>query len=621
MFLRQLRLIFSYEFLLPPRFRGIWRKVFMCGIYAAWLQTQPAQTKKDAGQKVFEGIKRIEYRGYDSWGVAVLNDGQFAVEKSVGQISKTTHLSLPAALVALGHTRWATHGGVTLTNAHPHLALDKSFALVHNGVVENYAELKTKLEKTGRKFTTQTDTEVIVALVEQLGEVSAANLRKVVQQLAGRSTVAILTNDGQLFAFRLGSPLVVGKNSSGDIFLSSDTLSVAKDANQYYLVNQSEIVWWDTKSLHLFDAQDHPKKLRWSALNLLEITYNKGEYAHFMLKEIYEQSEVLIEPVVQNVRQMKELALKIKHLKNQHVWVVGAGSAFFAAQYLSEVWRQKNVAALAVPSYDGQSFLPLVKPNDLVVALSQSGETADTNMLVTAMQERGAKVTSLVNMAGSSLTAMSDWPFALTVGPEIGVASTKALLGMMVWGWAMGEFVSGQDEKAVRGQVEALAKTLKTWLKSLSKSKEFSHLLKIFAKNNYCFVLGRGETFAAAKEYALKLKEVSYLKVEGMTAGELKHGPIALIEKGTPVFCLANQHNLTELTNAAAEVKARGAVVIGVAPVNHSAFDIWLQVPLAGELTTLLTIIPAQLLCYQLAVQQGFDPDKPRNLAKSVTVV
>ena len=604
----------------------------MCGIYGAVVNEQ------NAGKVVYQGLKRLEYRGYDSWGVVVTGTDNFFVEKQVGKIDQNHQLNVPLASISIGHTRWATHGGVTQTNAHPHVAKSNSFALVQNGVVENHQQLKTELVKQGYEFASETDTEVIVALIEQLMarkkelEPSVATLREAFNQLGGRNTIVLVTKSNKvncearegalgckIMAIRQGSPLVVGRNKQGEIFVSSDVLSLATDANEYLMLDHGQGVVITHQKVQPFIVKSGQKFApSYQPIQVSSVEFDKKGFKNFMLKEIHEQATVFNNVTQQPQDQLAELSMEI--VKANHVYVLGAGSASFAAGQISFWLQEQGVLAIALKSYEARSYQKLFSDQDLCIVISQSGETADTNEVVEWLREAGVKIASIVNMPGSTLTAFSDLPFMLQVGSEVGVASTKALSGQMIWGKLVSDLVKGKTLTSYQRQVELYSQQIKTWFKSQS-FKQLKVLAKKLVKHDRLFILGRGQLYMPALEFALKLKEISYIHAEGFSGGELKHGVIALIETGTPVVCLvAEDEEKNDMLSAAAEVKARGARVIGVAVENNQLFDDWIKIPDNQEFIAISSFLPAQLLTYYMAVQQGYDPDKPRNLAKSVTV-
>lgn len=595
----------------------------MCGIYGA------VMSRAEATQKVKFGLKRLEYRGYDSWGIAVAKEQELILSKKVGEVGLVEKLALPAGRVVLGHTRWATHGGVTTNNAHPHLAQDGSFAVVQNGVVENYQQLKQELLKSGYEFSSETDTEVIVGLLadlsQQKGEAvpSLETVSQVAARLEGRNTIAIITQHQELLAFRTGSPLVIGRRDS-NFFLSSDVLSLTADADHFYSLEPGQGIklGLEIEPQLLTDGAEKKDKLitqlPWQKLDLTGIKLDKDGYDHFMLKEIHEQASVLVRATQQPVAKLSALSTALNQARR--IYVVGAGSASYAAGQLAFWLRELGFLALSVPAYETESYRGLYGAQDLAIAISQSGETADTIQAVEVMQKASVKLATLINMPGSTLTAMADLPFMLQVGPEIGVASTKALTGQLIWSWLVAAREKGMKLVEAQKMVKSYQIQLAAWLEGPVR-KKIKNLAQQLTVKDKLFVLGRGELYYPALEFALKMKEISYLQTEGFSGGELKHGVIALIEEGTPVVALvARDQNQAAMLNAVAEVEARGATVIGVTPDNNKLFSTWIQTPANTDFVAVSSLIPAQLLTYDLALERGLNPDKPRNLAKSVTV-
>lgn len=580
----------------------------MCGIYACLGDAK-------ATSKVLAGLKRIEYRGYDSWGIAVAEKGKIDLEKHVGKISAVKNISLQESVFAIGHTRWATHGGVTKNNAHPHLAKNKSFALVQNGVLENYSELKKELEANGYKFTTETDTEVIVALIEKSCDekIQTEKLEKIIKRLAGRNTILILSKNGEIWAYRQGSPLIIGRDSKQNYFFSSDLASVSHDAILYHVMDNGELIHLDKTLTSNLRPKIVLKKISQKALQI-----DKGEYAHFMMKEIAEQKESLLKVIQNKEELLKEIAKKIESSRN--IYLVGAGSASYAASNIAYQLRRVKDNVYHIPAYDYGDFREIFQKKDLAIVLSQSGETADTIEAVEFMQSKGVEIASVVNMPSSSLMQMADIAYPLDVGAEIGVASTKALTAHILFGMALTDYLEKQNFSFFK-EVEKFCQQLETWLIEENEQKNTKRLAKLLSRKNDLYILGRGQLLSSALEFALKIKEVSYLHAEGFSAGELKHGVIALIEKNTPVICLlAQDQNRENMLSAVHEVKARGAKVIGVATKAEDIFDYFIKLPDNEKFVNLSSIIVAQLLTYELALIKKLDPDKPRNLAKSVTV-
>lgn len=598
----------------------------MCGIY----MTSQAKSKK-AGEKVFAGLRRIEYRGYDSWGVAVVNDSGIKLRKMTGKLSDLGDIEFAQSQFALGHTRWATHGGVTEENAHPHLAKNGSFALAQNGVVENFQDLKEQLLDWGYEFESQTDTEVIVGLLEQEIEKQKASepdvkiIQTVFKKLTGRNTIAVLTKSGKLFAVRDGSPLIVGNDlKTGSIYFSSDVVSLSGDVTEYVVVQSGQIVEYEAGKLCILNTDSLlPVEFSFTKMKLNQTIIDIAGYDSFMLKEIYEQEKVLHKVVSGKELAFQKAAQAIK--KATTVFTVGAGTASFAAGHTAFLLRKQGVQAYAVASYEADSYKSLCDKNSVCIAFSQSGETADTNEVVEWMRAKGATIISVVNMPGSTLTQISHIPFMLDVGAELAVASTKAFFGHMVWGMTICNILCNKKYVGIKKNIIEFEQQLSAWLKQKSIQQKIHNLALNLAQKQHVFVLGRGDLYYSSLECALKLKEISYIHAEGFSGGELKHGVIALIEQGTPVLCLvAEDENKENMLNAIAQVNARGGYTIVVASKDNELYKEWIEVPelKIGEVNmmTLMSIVPSQLLTCYMAMHKGYDVDKPRNLAKSVTV-
>ncbi len=591
-----------------------------------------AQTQDiHAGEKVFAGLKRIEYRGYDSWGVAVLTDAGIKVKKMTGKLSNLGKLHFDTSLFSLGHTRWATHGGVTEENAHPHLAKNGSFALAQNGVAENFQDLKEQLLDWGYEFDSQTDTEVIVGLIEfemekqKVAEPDAKIVQTVFNKLGGRNTIAVLTKSGKLFAVRDGSPLIIGRNKkSGAIYFSSDVVSLSGDVDEYVVIKSGQMVEYIDKKLKIMQTESMQSiKFSFTKMQLNQTVIDIEGYKSFMLKEIHEQAKVLSRVVVGKEKEFKKAAQAIQDADT--VFTVGAGTASFVAGHTAFLLRKQGINAFVVASYEADSYKKLCDKKSVCIAFSQSGETADTNEVIEWMRVKGATVISVVNMPGSTLTQISDMPFMLDVGPELAVASTKAFFGHMIWGMAICSLLSKQKFADITNSVYEFEQHLRKWLREAHIQQKIHNLATNLAQKQHVFILGRGELYCSSLESALKLKEISYIHAEGFSGGELKHGVIALIEQGTPVLCLvAEDENKENMLNAIAQVNARGGYTIVVASKDNELYKEWIEVPepKMGDVNmlTLMSIVPAQLLTCYMATQKGYDVDKPRNLAKSVTV-
>ncbi len=590
----------------------------MCGVFGY-------TGKNIANNLVFQGLKRLEYRGYDSWGIAVNTNEKITIFKTIGEIKPDKGLSkLPQSTTAIGHTRWATHGGVTINNAHPHISTDNSFTLVQNGIVENFDKLKKELEAKKYKFTTQTDTEVIVKLLEEQLKTSKTfedGFKKAFKQLDGRNTVVAMRTNGDILAIRNGSPLVVGIDDK-DIYIASDSLSFAPYTNKVILIDDYDFVEIKNGEVEIHNILTKKKK----SINVLELknTYTnieKGKYEHFMLKEIVEQQETIKYATQYTSDDFSQLS---KSLKNAHrVYVVGAGTAGFAAGQIAYYLRNiAHIDAQDVRSYEFKSYIPVLHKNDLVIAVSQSGETADTIEVLEIVKKMGCRIASIVNMLGTTISRMSDYPFYTNAGPEICVASTKVFTAQCAWGYTLAKNTAGELNDGLKN-IKCISNKLSKYF-STKTYKSIQTLSKTLRQQEHLFVLGKGENAFTALEGALKIKEISYKHIEGFMAGELKHGVIALISKGTPVFgIISDDSDCKDLVSGMEQVKARGATTIGVGDEKFKdlkVFDYFLCVPQVKEITNISNIIPFQLISYFLSKELGNNIDKPRNLAKSVTV-
>ncbi len=599
----------------------------MCGIFGY------IGHKTNAPTIVLEGLKRLEYRGYDSWGVAVVPEGDaenILVKKKAGKIGAATVTSMPKGTLAFGHTRWATHGGVTDVNAHPHLDCTKTIAVIHNGIVENYEALKEMLTKEGHHFVSQTDTEIIAHLVEENLKAMKPAIRdaqpafsKAVQKafnaLDGLNAIILInTTSHEMVAARNGSPLVVGFGD-GENFLASDPAALLPHTKQVHYLEDDEMVIVRPDAIHIFNARTGERvRPRKQLLTWTEKDAEKGQYPYFMLKEIYEQPGLMSEIASESTEQAKELAKQFATA--YRVYVVGAGTSGHAARAASYLFS--DISAHLINWGIASEFdhrLNVIPEKSLVVALSQSGETMDLMEVVKKAKAKGIGVVSIVNVVGSSLWRMADFRMPIGAGPEKGVASTKAFTSkiahLILIAYAMkGNISDGQKLliRAAKSAKEAVSESNVKRIKALAaKMKSVEHM----------FVVGKGISYPAAQECALKIKEISYIHAEGVAAGELKHGPLALVTKGTPCIVIApNDETYRDVLGSAMEMKARGGHIIGFSYKNDEVFDDYIPVADAGEATIIPNVIVAQLLAYYLTLERGFDPDMPRNLAKSVTV-
>lgn len=587
----------------------------MCGIFAY------IGPKNNAGDLVLEGLKSLEYRGYDSWGVVVkqTNESVF-IKKKVGKIGEAKLPKLDAHF-ALGHTRWATHGGVTETNTHPHSDCKKEIFVVHNGIVENFEELKKDLVTKGHQFTSQTDTEVIAHLLEaknlQLLHDRAKVVDEMFKSLKGLNAVIIfLPKTEEFFAIRNSSPLVFGFDKKNqEYFLSSDYAGVLQHVNSLYYLKDNELLHISKSGYRLFDKHGKEKKVKFTEYKINKESLALGAFPHYMIKEISEQPKVLSNIVNTYERSIEELAQKIKQAYG--TYLVGCGTAYYAC--LAGTYLFSKIAKRHTNASIGSEFSYLedfLTKKSLILALSQSGETIDIIAPLKKAEEKDVKIAAITNVLGSTLYRMSDYKILLGAGPEKCVLATKSFTAKMAILQLLAHSLNGRYKKGVRELEKAIEE-----VKKIIKSTQLKKLAEKLKNKHHIFVLGRGLSYPTALESALKMKEGSYIHAEAFAGGELKHGVIALIEKGTPVI-VYNPHDETyeDTLSSTYEVKARGAYVIGISDKSSFAYDEFIHVANCNEATVIPNVVIAQLLGYHLTLAKALDPDKPRNLAKSVTV-
>lgn len=599
----------------------------MCGIFGY------VGTKKNASQSVFDGLKTLEYRGYDSWGIAVRQktDNErhkttFLIEKHVGKIGKSVisqKLSVKSSL-AIGHTRWATHGGVTIKNAHPHRDCTNQLALVHNGIVENFHELKTTLIKKKHTFLSETDTEVIIHLIEEELKTKgmqgfATAVRDAFNQLQGMNAiVAAYAPSKEIIAAKNGSPLAIGIGKD-EYIIASDASGIIKHTNKVIFLadDQMAILGDSLKLLQLPQGKEIKPKI-----DTLDWTFensNRGKYPHFILKEIHEQPQVIKNIALNYQASTQKLADLVK--KAYGTFMVGCGTASYAA--LAGTYLFSSIAKTHVNFAIGSEFEYLedyLTSKTLLIPISQSGETIDVIDPVTKAKEKGVKVASLVNVQGSTLFRLSDYNLLLGAGQEKAVVATKSFIAMISSLLFTAYTLANKQNEAKKLLLQAAENVSKLLEKdSLDQIRKIAEKQK---KKEHMYILGRGLSYATAMEASLKIKETSFVHAEGFAGGELKHGVMALIEKGTPCIIYApNDETYQAIISNAQEVKARGAYIIGIGPRNNPVFDAFIQTADIKEATMIPQIVVAQLFAYYLALARGIkDPDKPRNLAKSVTV-
>ncbi len=585
----------------------------MCGIFAY------VGDRQDSPKMILEGLKTLEYRGYDSWGIAVGKGEKIAVEKEIGKIGDA-ETTLPNSHIGIGHTRWATHGGVTQLNAHPHLTADKTIAVVHNGIVENYQELKAELIADGNIFVSETDTEVIAHLIEKnmraLDFKSA--LCKTFSMLVGSNAMCVLNlATGEIGVCRDGSPVIVGIGKD-EYFIGSDVTAFLPYTKDVIFLDDGQGAIISAKGYEVFEVASgktlpiEPTTIDWEAEEA-----QKGGYPHYLLKEIMEQLTTIPKTAQLNKDELQEAANLVRNARK--VIITACGSAGFCALITKYLLAQHGVASEMCGAYESNSTIEFADEHTVLIAISQSGETADTLLAVKKAKSKGAKIISVINARGSTLERITNVALMVGSGPEIAVVSTKAFTAQLATMYRLAGLCGDQPVDLTDKVIEA-GKKLKSWL-TKDTIDQISQLAADVYTNEHIYFLGKDLQYPAAMECSLKVKEASYIHGEAFSSGELKHGVIALIDKDTPCVVLgANDGYESEVRASAAEVKARGGYIIGISPFEASEFDTTIVTPDLGSLTILGNIIVGQLLGYYCAIGRGADPDKPRNLAKSVTV-
>ena len=576
--------------------------------------------KEVAAPIIVKGLKRMEYRGYDSVGVATESDNKIELKKGTGKVnevnSKIQLDSLPGK-VGIGHTRWATHGKVTELNAHPHPSNSGKIAIVHNGIIENFEELKKQLENEGYNFKSETDSEIIANLLQKNYE-STKNIKdtilKTVSEIKGHYAFVAMFENGQLAAARFHEPLIVGVGEE-NIFLSSDVLGFIEYTDNAIYLKSKNIVILDKGEFQIFGFDGKNAEYEITKVSKEFGDAYKGDYAHFTLKEIYEQPETILKAGEKTTDAIEKTVDYIKHAKN--IYITGSGtsynSALIAKQILS---KYAKIKVEPIISSELQFSPDIIEENSILIAISQSGESADVLDAVRIAKKENCKIISIVNLLTSSLARRSDVVIGMNCGPEIGVASTKSFTSQLVIIYKIVQKLSNND---ITINFEKFSESILKILENTTKIKQIAKELKEISD---IYVLGRGINYPIAIEAALKLKELTYIHAEGIPGGELKHGPLALMDSNVFVIIInPNDSTYSDTITSAREIKARGAKIIGVSDIESDLYDYWIEIPKIDEvLYPISEIIPIQLLSYYAALEKETDPDYPRNLAKSVTV-
>ena len=611
----------------------------MCGIIAY------KGTYKKAPRLVVEGLKRLEYRGYDSWGVGYIDESGHIAPfiKRVGAIGEVkansrllVTLAQKSSVTAIGQTRWATTGRVNQKNAHPHLSCNKKIALVQNGIVDNFLDLKKMLVKKGFHFKSETDTEVIVNLIEyELNKAKSEKrkaknfveaVRTAFNQLEGRNAIVALYEDtGELVAARNGSPLIIGVADHG-YFIASDIPAFLDHTNRVIYLDDGQLAKLKTQNSKLktieaefFDIKTGKQiEKRIVTVDLKPELAEKGKFPHFMIKEIMEQKDTIGRAVNQDDKEILRIAQLVGGAYG--TFAVACGSAGYASmigQYLFAQIASKHINFVVASEFS--AYEPFLTPKTLMLVTSQSGETADVLEAMEVASRRGVNIVSLVNVLGSSIAKKSDYTFYINAGPERAVASTKSATSQIALHTLLAYAAAGRLKEG-----KLLLVNTASQVNDMLNPRYERHICQLAERIQDIedmYVIGRGVMYPVALEVALKIKEISYIHADALPGGELKHGTLALVEKGTPCIVVVGEdsHKEAILSNAR-EVQARGGYIIGIAPEHSEVFDYYIRVPSVGNAQPIVSIIAGQILAYRLAVLRGHNPDKPRNLAKSVTV-
>ncbi|MDI6785327.1 MAG: glutamine--fructose-6-phosphate transaminase (isomerizing) [bacterium] len=598
--------------------------------------------KEKAGDILIEGLRRLEYRGYDSAGIATIDNGQIKIIKSVGklrQLEKILRNSSLSGNIGIGHTRWATHGKPSDENAHPHSDCHNQIVVVHNGIIENYIELREELIKKGHKIVSETDTEIIAHLIEEYHKnhsfEEAVSLS--LKNLKGAYALGILHSQhpDTIIAARLGSPLIIGLGEN-EHFIASDIPAILSHTRQIIFLDEEEMAIIKADEVKVTDLNGCIKSKTFHQITWDPIMAEKDGYKHFMLKEIHEQPRAIEDTMRGNLKEddifLDEVKLSSEDIdKIKKVFIVACGTSYHAA--LVGKFMLEELSLIPTEVDIGSEFRyrqPLIDDKVLFITISQSGETADSIAALREAKRKGAKVISICNVLGSTITRESDGVIYTHAGPEIGVASTKAFTTQLVALYMFSIYL-GRRKRALSPQkakelILELRKLPQCVINVLKSAEEIKNYTKYYFKCNDFLFLGRGINYPIALEGALKLKEISYIHAEGYPAGEMKHGPIALIDENMPVVTIATESKVYDkILSNIEEVKARDGIVIALANSdNQRIMDIANHVTHISKINELLSpvlnVIPLQMLAYYIAEKRGCDVDQPRNLAKSVTV-
>ncbi len=589
---------------------------------------------KEALPVLISGLKKLEYRGYDSAGISIVSGGKVHIRKAPGKIDdlieEIKRDPVPSAFLGIAHTRWATHGAPNKTNAHPHFSCDKKISVVHNGIIENYMKLKSELIAEGHRFVSETDTEVLVHLIEKYYRADLKDaVIKALSLVEGSFAIGAVCSDEpqKLVAARQDSPLIVARDKNSR-FIASDVPAILEHCQDVIYLKDRQVAVLTPDSTDVYDLNNKKVSVRFDRVTMDRESAQKGGFAHFMLKEIHEQPGVLKRLILSGSKEIKSYKLP-KNINN--IVIVACGTAYhagMAGKYIIE-----SLSGLPVWVDLSSEFRyrdPIVDRNTLLVAVSQSGETADTLAAVREAKKKGARIISICNVVGSSLTRESDKVFYTLAGPEIGVASTKAYTAQLCVFYMLGlQFAHCRGkitQKVFKNLMNGLSRIPALQEEVLKSKNKIAKIAKGHHNFGSFLFLGRNINFPSALEGALKLKEISYIPAEGYAAGEMKHGPIALIDEYRAVVCIAvDSKTYDKMVSNIQEIKARSGKLIAVASCGNSSIKSHakevIYIPKCDEFfSPLIVALPLQILAYYIAVMRGCNVDQPRNLAKSVTV-
>ena len=562
----------------------------------------------------------MEYRGYDSVGVATESENQIKLKKGIGKVNEVNskiQLDTLPGNVGIGHTRWATHGKVTDFNAHPHSSNSGKIAIVHNGIVENFEELKKQLEDEGYEFKSETDSEIIANLIQKNYELTKnvkETILKTVSEIKGHYAFVVMFENGQLAAARFHEPLIIGIGKD-NVFLSSDVLGFVEYTDNAIYMKSRNFVILNKKEFEIFDFEGKNTEYEITKVSKEFGDAYKGDYAHFTLKEIYEQPDVILKAGEKTAGEIEKSIDLIRHAKN--IYITGSGTSYnsslIAKQILSKYAKIKSEPII---SSELQFSPDIVEEGSVLIAISQSGESADVLEAVRIAKKANCKIIAIVNLLTSSLARKADVVIGMNCGPEIGVAATKSFTAQLVILYKMVQKLSNDS---ITINFEKFSESI---LKILENPIKIQKIAKKLKDVSDIYILGRGINFPIAIESALKLKELTYIHAEGIAGGELKHGPLALMDSDVFVIIInPNDSTYSDTLTSAREIKARGAKIIGVSDIESDVYDHWIEIPKIDEvLYPISEMVPIQLLSYYAALAKETDPDYPRNLAKSVTV-